>query len=209
MWQQYAQQPQPYYDEQHSITQKPPVSESYTWQDPAGQHMYQHNANGYQQDHYSTTLATIAAAKERWGNTTRWGHVCGAVCLMFQSSVALHAAACTPHAHTLFRHALWKTEPAASPVAQVSRVAAATGGTWWRGVEHGAAAEQQQQQPAAGAQAGQQYYGGPAGGGGYQGHQQSTNGGGPAAGQHMQAGGTTFTDRYGQREPDYSYYSGR
>ena len=31
----------------------------------------------------------------------------------------------------------------------------------------------------------------------------------PAAGQYMQAGGTTFVDRYGQREPDYSYYSGR
>ena len=126
---QQPQQPQPYHEVQQSVTRKPPVQEDYAWRDPAGDHRYQHNATGYQQDTYSTTLATIAAAKERWGNTTRWvvhSAVPTACCATRVSAVPHHlrTSAVMPLLRT-------STTPASAD-AQVSGVAAAAGRAGWR-----------------------------------------------------------------------------
>jgi hypothetical protein len=63
-----------------------------------------------------------------------------------------------------------------------------------------------QLQGTAGSAAGQQYYDGSSGAQGYQDAQQPAPGAGAAAGYHRQIGGAPIVDRYGQREPDYSYY---
>lgn len=70
--QQQPQQQQPYQQQHGSTTYKPATSQAHSWQDASGSHSYQSSSSGYRHDTYSTTLATIAAAKERWGNTTRW-----------------------------------------------------------------------------------------------------------------------------------------
>lgn len=71
--------------------------------------------------------------------------------------------------------------------------------------------QRQQEAAVAAAAAGQQQpYGGspPADAGAYYGSVQPASSTAPAAGCYGQSGGGTLLDKFGQREPDYGYYTG-